>query len=256
MITLDRPDIKPFWSNCKDSLRHAGEHFSELSMTNKQKNPQEHIHHSKWVVLSVAHAADYYLRIFLKELEPSCHFLNNPENGPSLSKTITHLKNKHGKDLQGSRERIIEVIDEVNKQRDKIMHRYLPEDLTEAVSDAAWAFFGLLRSIRTEYKINTDTIVDYSPSIETDSFSLIMRSKHQDFMNYVVQSLAESPGPEDLDYCPLCGTLSVLEGNCEICFQGFRETECEQCGEQYYVPDDSVLAHHLGLDVCSCGAIL
>ncbi len=258
MMTLDRPDIEPLWSNCKDSLRHAGDHFAELNMINSQADPQEKKHHSKWAVISVAHAADYYLRIFLKELDPDCSLLKNPEAyGPPVSKTIKHLEDNHLDALQDSRKTVIEVIKKVNTQRNKIMHRVTPKDLTEAVSVAAWAFFGLLRSFRDEYDIRSDAIVDQSPSIETDSFYLIIRSKHQDFINYVMTSLAESYDPANLDICPLCGTLSVLKGSCEVCFQGISTPECSCCGEQCYVPDDSNLAHHLELDVCpSCGAEL
>ena len=256
MTTLDRPDIKPLWSTCKDSLRHAGEHFAELNMTNSQKDPQDKIHHSKWAVLSVAHAADYYLRIFLKELDPNCHFLNR-KRSPYLSQIIGHLEKEFWDNLQDSRKIIIKVIKEVIKSRNDIMHHVMPDDLTEAISDAAWAFFGLLRSIRTEYGISSDKIIDLSPEIEADSFYLIISSKHQDFMNYVETSLAESCDPANLDICPLCGTLSVREGSCEICFQGISTTECCHCGEQCYVPDDSDLAHHLELDVCSsCGVEL
>ncbi len=249
-MTLDRPDIKPLWLNCKDSLRHAGEHFAELNRTSTQKDSQEKNHHSKWVVLSVAHAADYYLRIFLKELDPNWSKFNNPNYGPNPSETIKRLKNKHWDSLQDSRKIIIGIIEEVFGVRNAIMHRIMPEDLTESVSVAAWALLGLLQSIKKEYNINSDTIVDRSPPIETDLYDLIRLPELQPYMNYVEKLLAESYGPEDLDHCPLCGTLSVLSSSCEICFQGISTIECDKCEEEYNVPDDSFLTHNLGLDVC------
>jgi len=264
-MTLDRPDIKPMWSNCKDSLRHAGYHFTEWNMLKSQKDKpwylQDKTHHGKWAVVSVGHAADCYLRIIAKDLNPNCSlFISKSKKrlfrNPCIPETIEYLKKNYRRELQGSWKTFFKVLEYVNDQRNPIMHHIIPEELTVSVSVAAWAFLGLLRSIRERYTINSDTILDQSP-IETDLFDLIRLPRLQPYTNYIVTSLAESYDPANLDFCPLCGTMSVLKGSCEVCFQSISTTECNRCGEQCYVPGDSHLAHHLELDVCpSCGAEL
>ena len=47
------------WRNCEDSIRHALEHFSAGA------SEDEPFHHHKWVLLSVAHAAEVYGNLLL-----------------------------------------------------------------------------------------------------------------------------------------------------------------------------------------------
>ena len=69
---LERPDIKPLWTNCKDSLQHAACHFEELhDLKMKNGSLEEKTHNAKWAVLSVGHAADCYLKIIAKDLDPT-----------------------------------------------------------------------------------------------------------------------------------------------------------------------------------------
>lgn len=265
-MTLDRPDIKPMWSNCEDSLRHAGYHFAERNMLESQKDKpwylRDKTHHGKWAVVSVGHAGDCYLRIIAKELNSNCSlFISKSKKrlfrNPCIPETIEYLKKNHGEKFQDSWNTFFQVLGYVHEQRNQIMHHIIPEEPTVSVSVAAWAFLGLLRSIREKYTINSDTIFDQSPPIETDLFDLIRLPRLQPYTSYVEASLAESSNAASLDCCPLCGALSVLNGSCEVCFQSISTIECSHCGEQCIVPDDSNLAHHLELDVCpACRAKL
>jgi hypothetical protein len=259
MITLDRPEIKYIWSNCSDSLRHAGDHLAEwIMLEDKPCNLQDKTHHGKWAVISVGHASDCYLKIIAKELDPNCP-LFVPKPGklfrtPCVPETIEYLKKKHRKELQDSWKTFFIVLEYVNYKRNDIIHGIMPEDLPISVSVAAWGLFGLLRSIRKKYAINSDAIIDRSPPIETDLIDLIKLPRLQPYMKYVETSLAESCDIAHLDCCPLCGAISVLNGRCEVCFQSVSTIECNHCGEHCIVPDDPNLAHHLELNICpSCG---
>lgn len=263
MMTLDRPDIKPMWSNCSDSLRHAGVHLAEWIMLESQKDKswylQDKTHHGKWAVVSVGHASDCYLRIIARELNQNCPlFISKSKKrlfgNPCIPETIEYLKKNHRKELQDSWRAFFKVLEYVHAQRNEIMHGIMPEELPVSVSVAAWGLLGLLRSIREKYAINSDAIIDRSPPIEADLLDLIRLPRLQPYMKYVETALAESCDIAHLNCCPLCGAVSVLNGRCEVCFQSVSIIECNHCGGHCIVPDDPNLAHHLELDICpSCG---
>ncbi len=63
---LDRDDVKGLWLNARNSMYHAFEHFSDLAANHGDK-----VHHRKWIILSVHHAAECFLKILLKDLDPT-----------------------------------------------------------------------------------------------------------------------------------------------------------------------------------------
>ena len=71
---LDRDDVKGLWYNARNSMYHAFEHFSELAANQGDKD-----HHQKWIIISVHHVAECFLKILLKELDPTFSFLVLPD---------------------------------------------------------------------------------------------------------------------------------------------------------------------------------
>ena len=63
---------KELWKNARDSIFHALEHFSELSL-----KYSDGPHHKKWIVLSVHHAAEAFCNMLLMQFGPG--------NGPVRS---------------------------------------------------------------------------------------------------------------------------------------------------------------------------
>lgn len=256
-MILERPDIKPIWTNCCDSLLHAGYHFEELESIEGQRDKpwylQDKVHHSKWATLSVGHATDCYLKIIAKDLDCDCPLFRHKKRlfrNPSIPETISYLK-KH---LPNSWRALFQVLEYVHAQRNQIVHHIIPEEMAVSVSVAAWGLLGLLRSMSERYDVSSDSI---SGSVEETLISLIKPPRLQPYMKHVEDTLAELYPTSVFVPCPLCGTMSVCGGRCEACFASISTVTCDQCAEECIIPDDSDLAEHLGLNVCSsCGTEL
>lgn len=54
------------WLNARDSIRHALDHFSELTRPKEKESD----HHRKWALLSVHHAAECFCNMLLIQLNP------------------------------------------------------------------------------------------------------------------------------------------------------------------------------------------
>jgi hypothetical protein len=262
-MILDRPDIKAIWANCRDSLFHAARHFGELECTRKNTREPWHLqdtrHHCKWATFSVAHAADCFLKIVVRELDPDSDLFRHEKRlfyNPSVIETIDYLKRHHATDLTNSWGTLFGALTYVHEQRNWIVHHMIPEELDTSACVAAWALLGLSRSISDRYGISAETWSDCD-RIEETLFNLIRLPRLAPYLRYVENVMAEESPDSMILQCPLCGTSAVRGGRCEACFANLTLESCSTCGEEVIVPDDSQLAEHLGLNVCpSCGAEL
>src|SRR5262249_40646750 len=73
------------WENAQDSVYHALQHFSELHCTGADK-----LHHRKWIILSVHHAAECFANCLLVAATPT-EFQGAAVWYPSLKDSIGRL---------------------------------------------------------------------------------------------------------------------------------------------------------------------
>jgi hypothetical protein len=243
---LERADIKPLWTNCSDSLFHAVSHLEERSGHGREKDAAERSHNGKWVTLSVAHAADCYLKIMAKECDqnsslfrskpPDCMFRN-----PSVPETIKFLRRAvYDKKIRASEKKLFSLIEYLHEQRNRIIHHMIPEEVTISVSVAVWVILGLLRSVTQRYGLAPEEVV--GRHIGKDALDWISIHRHEPYTEYVEMAVQEAHEAEDIEECPLCGAMAVVYWHCEVCFAEVSKKECPGCGNEIIFPTDKVLA--------------
>ena len=108
-------DADQFWANAVDSIRHALDHFGELS-TRRQHSDQ--IHDQKWIVISTALAAESFFKAAL--LEAGKEIVNAKRRYIAMEDAINALKSLG---LPKSESLLLQVGETVSRQRDEILHR-------------------------------------------------------------------------------------------------------------------------------------
>ncbi len=107
--------------NAKGSLRHALDHFVQLADTKTKK-----LHHQKWIILSVHHAASCIANLWLRAADGK-HRLFFGQNGkdayPHLDQTIKALRKYRGtKHLAEAESELLVLLKRLNVIRNKFMH--------------------------------------------------------------------------------------------------------------------------------------
>jgi hypothetical protein len=202
------------WRNCADSLTHALEHFSSV---NQESEP---FHNRKWVILSVAHAAEVYCNLLLCVFDPN--HPNNPKcHYPSLSKAREMLTG-HARLSKSERLVIEKVLTPLSDQRNTLMHMPAPDMLS--VSDTAVALLSLLHIIRRRTGLDSTHFLDQYPPIEQDIVDEIDWRKLEAWLGVAEQLVEEEYGEEYLKPCDNCGAIAVTPDTeqCQACFQSAR----------------------------------
>ena len=224
--------------NSLDSMRHALDHFFELGTLDRTRKESGYNlqHHHKWVILSVHHAADCLLQVFLDDLDPASQCLQKRGKlrHPSLSRTLRALRRPANTDrLKESEKLFLKLVEDLNKQRNDLMHGTLPETIQPSV--AAFLLLALRRVLRTRYAIAEEDFAWW----EDDLGQHVMREihlKHYDlYFQYVERAVAEDNPDRWVDSCPYCGTLAIpgTASRCEACFLVIDWIECSSCGTEF-----------------------
>ena len=195
------------WRNCKDSIRHALEHFSAGA------SEDELFHHHRWALLSVENAAEVYGNLLLCVFNPE-----HPKNGwyPSLKCVRKALKNHPC--LSPSECRFFEEVPEtLADQRNTLMHKPAPEEL--GIVDSAIALLSLLHIVRRRTGLPTREFFDQDPPVEQDVLDHIGSRDHERWFR-VAEALVKSEyGDEYLRGCDHCGSFAVPpDAPCQACF--------------------------------------
>lgn len=232
--------------NIRDSIFHALSHYSEIS-TDKANA----VHHLKWIVLSIHHAVESYLKLILSEVDPEHKLFKKTKSDgsthhPSAAQTIAALLKGDAGAISVIDQKLLQVASGVIKLRDDITHN--PTAEIGDVSAAVWTSLVLLRSLALRHKIETKELFDQNPPIEVDVLNLLGWEHHNDYISFVEEALKlEYPDRHDFKECPLCGAMAVTSLKCEGCFQDVVINECPSCGDEFVcTPEDE----H---PVCHCG---
>ena len=215
----DQNKQEGLWRNCKDSIRHALEHFS-AGASEAEASEDELFHHHKWALLSVTHAAEVYGNLLLCVFNPE-----HPKNGwyPSLDGGVSSVRNELKKLKNQSRlslsERLVfeEVLETLADQRNTLMHRPAPEEL--GIVDSAIALLSLLHIVRRRTGLPTREFFDQDPPVEQDVLDHIGSRDHERWFR-VAEALVKSEyGDEYLHGCDHCGSFAVPpDAPCQACF--------------------------------------
>lgn len=202
------------WANSRDSFVHALDHFSSL------RNERSDFHNKKWIILSVHHAAEVFGNFLLTTLDPE--HPRDKRSGkpfyPSLRLLIKQLVDhpRWSQLTAGERRLISEFLPPLCDDRDALMHRIAPADLTVAAS--AIALLGLLHVVRRRVGEEADEfLTQWSPVGD------VVDALHwRDFDRYhqlIEQLVLEYYSSSLLDQCPYCGAYARIFGtDCEACF--------------------------------------
>ncbi|MBC6445293.1 MAG: hypothetical protein GDA50_07705 [Alphaproteobacteria bacterium GM202ARS2] len=215
-------EFDQFWTNSVDSIRHALEHFFELS--NQQRHSEE-IHHQKWIVISAALAAESFFKAVLLQANEE---ISNGDTYHSLPRTIQALKPLR---LPKSESLITKVAKKVSDQRDEILHR--PYDSEIELSHSAILLFGLLKVIERRVDDRPTGIVAECQLLSQEMLAQIKHTSLAEYKRVINQFVAEDYSDQPVEPCPECGANSVLvlAGECVACFADLGHVTCEQCGE-------------------------
>ena len=223
-------EFDQFWTNAVDSIRHALDHFSELSA---QEQHPENIHHRKWIVVSAALAAESFFKAVLLQ---SNEEIANGDTYHSLPRTIQALKPLR---LPKSESLIIKVAKKVSDQRDEILHR--PYDPKIELSDSAILLFGLLKVIERRVDDRPTGIVAECQLLSQEILAQIRHTSLAEYKRIINQFVAEDYPGQHVEPCPECGADSVLvlAGACVACFADLGHATCEQCGDDRFYSLDA-----------------
>ena len=201
---------KGLWRNCADSITHSLEHFSAASEEN------EPFHHRKWVILSVAHAAEVYCNLLLCVFDPK-HPDNPAGRYPSLDRARQLLKG-HPRLTETEKYVIEEVLTPLAKQRNTLMHMPAPEMLS--ATDTAVALLSLLHVIRRRTGLDTTKFFRQSPPIEQDIFEEIGWREHDAWFKVAEKLVMWEYGEGYVEGCSNCGAFAVpRDMPCQACFE-------------------------------------
>jgi len=216
-------EAKELWKNARDSIFHALEHFSELSLKYGDEP-----HHKKWIVLSVHHAAEAFCSMLLKQFDPgNAIFKRGREDWwPSLVPAINELlKPKFRARLTGAEIRLLDLLKGLNDSRKRIMHGVVPQNLD--LSLPAMSILGLSRVACRRRGESVEDILQVDPPIQGDVVKAISYKKFEDYYRFVEAFLTEEFPNQYLPICENCGISSIVNLRCEACFESIETFTCE-----------------------------
>ena len=228
-MKISNERAKALWKNSKDSIRHALEHFSELSQCDRS---QEY-HHKKWIILSVHHAAETFAYMLLKESNEDnpAFFRKGNHYYPGMEKAINVLLGQNFQDtMTGAEKQLLKLFKRINEPRNKIIHGEIPEKLD--VSIMAMAVVGISRISKHKCGESADDIVDQSPTIQKDVIDAVYWTKLDEYKKFIEAFVLEEYEDRIIEECPNCGAQAVVDNQCEACFEDLEEKECPHCGEE------------------------
>lgn len=232
--------------NIRDSVYHALKHYSAAT-----ENKSESLHHFKWIILSIHHAAEAYLKLILSEVDPNNEIFSKTKRDgnifhPSALQTLEELKN-HKNSLSIIEVKLLDVVTDTITLRDELTHS--PVLKIDDISPAVWTSLVIIRSLAIREKITVKELLDQSPSIEVDVIDFLGWEHHSSYQAFVEEALKiEFPNRHFFLDCPLCGALAVVDTRCEGCFHEMNINECFSCGDEFATWIDS---EH---SICPCGA--
>ena len=248
-MSLDRGDIQRLWINAKDSIIHALDHFSMLA------HGKGNHWHEKWIILSVHHAADYFLRMLLKDVDPndSQRYFSDPSK-VYLGKTrYVLLKYKDSGKLKSWELKLLDLVGSLNQQRIDIAHRD-PSDHLDPTT-AAWSILAILRAASRRFDIAPEEIFDQYPPIQREVVEAIHWRHLDEYSAFIEAVLAEEhPETRFFELCPYCGTHAIYGSRCEGCFEEVSSESCASCGADFYVPSDRQAFPDEDYNCPECGA--
>lgn len=217
--------VEAFWRNTHDSLCHAFDHFFELDIGSGSKRKW---HHHKWLILSVDHAATCLGCMWLKDNEPD-HALFAQGWFPSFKQLVPVLRHH----LSKAEVELIEICSELNRVRDRLMHRPVTEIDKNEVSLAAMAMIGILRVVAHRKKMSFDTLFNEFPETRKVIFNAIHYHKHERYRVMIESLLSEQERSYRIEECPECGARAVISLHCEACFEDLVPATCHKCDTQF-----------------------
>ncbi len=130
--------------------------------------------------------------------------------------------------------RLLHLLKELPNVRNHLMHGILPDELDSSM--AAICLLGLIRVVRNRFEDPTAKFKYDMPRIEADVFSVIPYTRMEEYGLFAEELLIEEFPGNSLCYCKNCGKQSILNGQCEICFEEMDSLECPKCGEVDHLP--------------------
>ena len=250
-----RDDVKGLWDNAHNSMYHAFEHFSELATTTNQDAKR---HHRKWIIISVHTAAECFLKILLKELDPTDSYFKDSKGRvhfPNLTEILLALRKlEHAGRLSRAEQKLLDLLAELNKTRNEIIHRDFPNDPDASV--AAYSMLAMLRAASRRWGIALEALYSQDPPIQTDVVKSIHWKRFDDYNAFIEESLRdEYPEIKFFHQCPYCGTNAIMRRRCEACLQPMKLKECPSCGEEFYIPSDRGLLPEEEYKCPACGTL-
>lgn len=240
---------KLLWQNARDSILHASEHFTDLSL----KTGNE-AHHRKWIVLSVHHAAEAFCNMLLKQFDPGNPILkrNGKDWYPSLVPAINELlQSRNPARLTDAETCLLKLLKILNESRNSIMHGLVPENLDLSLS--AMSILGLSRVAHRRRAQSVDDILQQDPPIQQDVVEAISYKKIEDYYRFVKAFLAEEFPDQYLPVCENCGINSIVNSRCEACFEAIESFTCDSCDEEVFLPESWRFRRQAEVLCPSCG---
>lgn len=242
-ITNER--AKLLWSNARDSIGHALEHFSELS-----RSKGKDYHNRKWIILSVHHSAEIFTYMLLKEFDENnqVFYRKNKHYYPGLLKAVKVLLHPNfAKNITIPEKKLLELFRKLDEPRNKIIHGEIPENVD--VSIMAMALVGISRISQKRCGESADDIVQQDPTILRDVVEVIRWSKLEEYNNFIESFIHENTEDIYIRRCPYCNAIAVVGRYCEGCFMDLKEIECPHCKENVLIVSENPFAQ----DCTECG---
>jgi hypothetical protein len=230
---LTARQAKQLWENSRDSIRHALEHFAELSAKTGDED-----HHKKWIVLSVHHSAEAFCNMLLKQFDPTNPMFKRGQQDwwPSLLPAINELLTpKYQARLTGSEIRLLDLLRGLNDSRNRIMHGLTPEN--PDVSLPAMSILGLSRVAYRRKGESVEDILQTDPPIQSHVIKAISYRKFNDYYRFVEAFLAEEFPGKYIPECENCGASAVVNKRCEACFESMDSFTCDCCDAEFLLPE-------------------
>ena len=246
---LTAREAKELWKNARGSILHALEHFAELSAKGSDQD-----HHTKWIVLSVHHAAELVCNTLLKQFD-----LENPlfkkKDGdwfPTLKQATQQLLAPMNLSrLTDSEVRLLGLLEKLKDSRDRIMHRLVPQNID--VSLSAVSILGISRVAHRRRGESVEDILQQDPPIQRGVVDAIRHENFDEYYRFVEVFLAEEFPDQYLATCENCGINSIVKNRCEACFQSVDSFACDSCNEEILLPESWRLQGQSEVVCPSCG---
>ena len=232
--TITNKQAEALWENSRDSIRHALEHFSNLSTDGEADST----HNKKWIVMSVHHAAEALAYMLLKEFDENniAFNKNGNHNYPGMERAVKALLHKDNAYPLSQYERnILGFFRKLGAMRNKLMHGKIPDNMD--VSIAAMAMVGISKIGKKRCNESADDLYTQYPSVQRDVVETIRGQKLDEYTQFVQNYVTEVSGREWAPQCPSCARHTILYGECEACFEEIHSLDCPHCGEETYIID-------------------